>query len=394
MTEEVDTTDGLSGGSERRSRIGGRGSGASEEELRERIKELTCLYEVAAAFAEDRGSMRSCFGRIATILPQSLRFTEEAEARIRLDDLEECTPRFSEANESLSHSIKVGGRPRGEVTVAYRAHGGRVGRGDAFVVEERSLLRTVANQIGIFVERFEAEEQRKRAELQLRHADRLASIGQLAAGVAHELNEPLSNIMGFAQLAQKAEDLPEAARLDLEKIVKATLHGREIIRKLLVFARQAPAAKAPVDLNMVVEDALFLLEAGCEHPGIRFRRELADDLPKLEADPVQVRQIVVNLVINAIHAIKGAGVITIRTQGAESAVELVVEDTGGGMMAEVAARIFDPFFTTKDVGEGTGLGLSVVEGIVTGHGGTIEVETSPGSGSRFRVRLPAVQAGA
>src|SRR5690606_30658204 len=114
-----------------------------------------------------------------------------------------------------------------------------------FLAEERSLLDTVARQIGVFVESVEAEARRARMEAQLRHADRLATIGQLAAGVAHELNEPLGNVLGFAQLALKAPDVPVQVRADLDRIVKASLHGREIIRKLLVFARQAPAATQP-----------------------------------------------------------------------------------------------------------------------------------------------------
>jgi signal transduction histidine kinase len=127
---------------------------------------------------------------------------------------------------------------------------------------------------------------------------------------------------------------------------------------------------------------------------VRFARELGPALPDVEADPVQMRQIVVNLVVNAIQAIRGAGRITVRTRALADAVELEVEDSGGGMTPEVAARAFDPFFTTKDVGEGTGLGLSVVQGIITAHGGTIALDTAPGRGSRFTVRVPLNSAAA
>lgn len=365
----------------------------SDDQLAERLKELSCLYEIAAAFVEHRASLQACFERIVAILPAACRFAERAEASLQLDGTRRQTPGFPAASHHLRSTLIVAGRGRGEVALAYQ--GGDLPPADEgpFLAEERSLLDTVARQIGLFVESVEAEQRRTTAETQLRHADRLASIGQLAAGVAHELNEPLANILGFAQLALKAEELPGQVRSDLDRIVQASLHGREIIRKLLVFARQKPAAKQRVNLNAIVEEAMFLLEAGCENPGVRFTRDLASRLPDLEADPVQLRQVVTNLVINAMHAIADRGEIIVRTRHEPGAVLLAVEDTGEGMAPEVARHAFEPFFTTKDVGRGTGLGLSVVQGIVLGHGGAIEVDTRPGAGARFTIRLP-IEAGA
>ncbi|HZW08960.1 MAG TPA: ATP-binding protein [Phycisphaerales bacterium] len=372
---------------------GGRGDAVpasdSHDRLRERVKELTCLYEVTLAFVEHRADLSGCFRRIVSILPGAWRFPDEAYAALGIDGVEERTPGFpAAAANALSSDIVVAGRKRGEVRVAY----GRAGADEGlFLPEERSLLDAVARQVAVFVERAEAEERRAAAEAQLRHADRLATIGQLAAGVAHELNEPLGNILGFAQLALRGERLPEEARADLDKIVRASLHGREVIRKLLAFAHQGPASRQRLSLNALVEEVVFLMEAGCEQPGIRFVQRLAPDLPEIEADPVQVRQVLVNLVVNAMHAASaGGGVITVSTERGPEEVALGVEDTGCGMPEEVARHAFDPFFTTKEVGRGTGLGLSVVQGIVAGHGGAIEVRSEPGRGSRFTVRLPMV----
>jgi len=216
----------------------------------------------------------------------------------------------------------------------------------------------------------------------------LATIGQLAAGVAHELNEPICSMLGFAQLALKSSEIPAQVRSDLDRIVDAALHGREIIRKLLLFARQTPASKRPVSVNDVVEEAMFLLEAGCDKSGIRFVRDLATDLPQIPADPVQLRQVITNLIINAMHAIDSKGTVTVRTVARADSVELLVVDTGVGMSDDVRRRVFDPFFTTKDIGKGTGLGLSIVQGIVAGHGGSITVESDPDVGSAFSVRFP------
>lgn len=380
-------------------------------QLAERVKELACMYEVAAVFARRggsgsgaAGSLRESLARVVAVLPAACRFPERAWASLRLDGIEVASgaPQLDARAPRVRAPLLVAGVERGEVTVGYAPDAEADGPSDVdhagagvaggFLVEEQSLFDAVAHQIGVFVASVEAEERRAEIEATLRHADRLATIGQLAAGVAHELNEPLGNVLGFAQLALKAADVPEQVRADLGRIAEAALHGREIIRKLLVFARQAPASKRPTSLNGVVEEAMFMLEAGCENPGVRFVRELGAGLPEIEADPVQLRQVVTNLVINAMQAIPQTGAITVRTFAERGSVVLAVEDTGAGMTPEVRRRIFDPFFTTKDVGQGTGLGLAVVQGIVAGHGGSIEVESAPARGSLFRVRIPVCTA--
>lgn len=367
--------------------------------LSERVKELRCLYQTATVFAERRGSLRECLERVVSVLPAACRFPERAAARLRLDGIEVARPAGQStdaAAASITAILRVSGRERGDITIAYtdgRTAGPGAGQPDTtFLPEERELLDAVARQVGVFVASVEADQRRADIEATLRHADRLATIGQLAAGVAHELNDPLGNVLGFAQLALKSPDLSGQVRADLGRIVEAALRGREIIRKLLVFARQAPASRRPTAINAVIEEAMFLLEAGCENPGIRFVRELGPALPEIAADPVQVRQVVTNLVINAMQAIPsaGTGTVTVRTaaDARADAVVLTVADTGSGMTPEVLRRVFDPFFTTKDVGQGTGLGLAVVQGIVAGHGGSIDAESEPARGSVFRVRWP------
>ncbi len=371
-------------------------------ELAERVKELHCLYKVAAVFAERRGSLRECLERAVAVLPGAFRFPDRAAVCLRLDGVEVARParRPDPAAPRIVAPLVIAGHERGNVSIAYldgpAPHAADAPPGSPFLNEERELLDAVARQIGVFVASVEAEQRQADIEATLRHADRLATIGQLAAGVAHELNDPLSNVLGFAQLALKAPDLPAQVRADLGRIVDAALRGREIIRKLLVFARQTPASKQPTSINAVIEEAMFLLEAGCENPGVRFVRDLGAPLPDIDADPVQVRQVVTNLVINAMQAIPsgGAGTVTVRTSAeavgwsSSGGVVLTVADTGCGMSPRVLRRVFDPFFTTKEVGQGTGLGLAVVQGIVAGHGGSIEVESEPGRGSTFRVRLP------
>jgi len=156
----------------------------------------------------------------------------------------------------------------------------------------------------------------------------------------------------------------------------------------MLFARQMPPQKTRVDLNGIVEEGLYFLEARCAKNGIELTRQLSPRLPKIAADASQLRQVFVNLAVNAIQAMPGGGTLRVATRSSDDRVVLSVEDNGIGMCQEVLKEIFIPFFTTKDINEGTGLGLPVVHGIVTSHGGAINVESAPGHGTRFQVELP------
>jgi signal transduction histidine kinase len=281
----------------------------------------------------------------------------------------------------------VRGQRRGTVEVVYVESRPPADDGP-FLAEERTLIHTVAHEVASLVERRAAEDERGRLQEQLRHADRLATIGQLSAGVAHELNEPLASALGFAQLCRKVKELPPQVTTDLDRIIAATLHAREIIKKLMLFARERPPVREKVSLNRVVEEGLLFLESRARKGGVEIRRSLAPDLPEILADPNQLHQVLVNLVVNAMQAMPRGGPLSIETYAEGDEVVLAVEDEGVGMGREVVERIFEPFFTTKDVGVGTGLGLSVVHGLVTAHGGSIRVRSEPGAGSRFEVHLP------
>ena len=223
---------------------------------------------------------------------------------------------------------------------------------------------------------------------QLRHADRLATIGQLAAGVVHELNEPLASILGFAQLCRKHPNLPAPAAADLDKIVGATLHAREVVKKLMFFARERPPVHERVEPAQIIEEGVAFVEARAKKAGIQILRRVEPALPEVLGDPNQLIQVIVNLAVNAIQAMPRGGRLTVGASAEGDAVALVVEDDGDGMPPAVLERIFDPFFTTKGVGEGTGLGLAVVHGIVTAHGGTIRAQSEVGKGSRFEALFP------
>ncbi len=360
--------------------------------LRERVKELTCLYGIAQVAQRPGISLEGILQGIAELLPPAWQHPAIATARIVLDGRAHTTPDFKEGPHRQAADIFVGGVRRGAVEVFYTRDKTGFVEG-AFLKEEQSLIDTVAKEVSLVVERREAEVHKSKLQDQLRHADRLATIGQLAAGVAHELNEPLANILGFAQLAKKDPGMPATAANDLEKIIKTSLHAREIIHKLLVFSRQMPLQRTQVNLNQVVEEGLHFLESRCAKAGIELVRSLEPYLPEISADPSQLQQVLVNLVVNAIQASPSGGRLTIETHRGRGYVSLAVTDTGTGMTEEVKSKIFTPFFTTKDVDQGTGLGLAVVHGIVTSHRGVIRVDSEVGRGSRLEVQLPVNSSG-
>lgn len=357
--------------------------------LCERVKELTCLYNLAQLNERPNSTLEEILQGIVELLPSAWQYPAIAAGRIVFDGRSYLTANYQPSEYRQASDILIQGERRGSIEVAYREEKPELYEGP-FLKEERNLLDVLARQISLLIQRRQADEEKTLLQDQLRHADRLATIGQLSAGVAHELNEPLGAILGFAQLAKKHPEVSAPVSRDLDKIVTTTLHAREIVKKLMYFARQTPPRKIKVNLNSVVEETLSLLESRCVHNNITLIRQLSSDLPEIDGDPSQLQQVVVNLVVNAIQAMPEGGTLTLTTEAADLELRLIVRDTGIGMSDDVIRQLFIPFFTTKDIKEGTGLGLPVVHGIVTAHGGTIHVESVPQQGSRFEIRFPVL----
>ncbi len=248
------------------------------------------------------------------------------------------------------------------------------------------LCRAVDGMANSLAER---EEQLKRAtSQQLGRSEKLASVGRLAAGVAHEINNPLTGVLSFACLMRDKENMDEQDRQDLDLIIHETTRAAQIVRGLLDFARERQVVKAPLDLNELVRQTVRLLGNQKALQGIVIVDDLADALPAVEGDAHQIEQVMVNLAMNACEAMPNGGTLLINSLAAEGKVLVKFTDTGCGIKEEHLDQIFEPFFSTKPVGKGTGLGLSVSYGIVEGHGGTLEVESKEGKGSTFTVVLP------
>jgi two-component system NtrC family sensor kinase len=222
-------------------------------------------------------------------------------------------------------------------------------------------------------------------------SNKLASVGRLAAGIAHEINNPLTGVLTYSSfLLKRATD--DESRSDLETIVHETKRCRDIVRGLLDFARQVPPKKTQADLNAIVERALAIVDNQLRVQNIQVTKSLRADLPCFPADANQLQQVVLNLLVNAADAFELGDrqiflATDLKTVGGRSMAEVKVADNGAGIPEKNLGRIFEPFFTTKE-NRGTGLGLAVCWGIVTEHGGTIEVDSRVGRGTTFTVRLP------
>lgn len=246
----------------------------------------------------------------------------------------------------------------------------------------------------------ERTKQLRIAQAETARGEKLASVGLLAAGIAHELNNPLTGILTFSHfIREKFSDGSQEAE-DLDLVIRETKRCATIIRRLLDFAREKTQEKKFADINRLIEDTEHLIEWPAHLRDIAINMDLDPDLPPVWVDEDLIRQVILNMLTNAQHAIVEKGSITIRsrlTPATGSAapdansvpmVQISIIDTGSGIPEQDLQRIFDPFFTTKEVGKGTGLGLSISYGIVTAHGGTIDVESTVGKGTTFRINLP------
>ena len=234
----------------------------------------------------------------------------------------------------------------------------------------------------------------ERAQEKIVQVERMASLGRLAAVVAHEINNPLSSVVTYAKILVRrlqSKELDDECRENLEyleSIASEASRCGEIVAQLLSFARRGGGEFAAVDINQVVDRAVFLTKHTLELAEVSCELELEEEMPTVRVDSSQIQQALMALLINAGEAVEKGGRVQVQTGTCVEGVEIAVEDNGPGMEPDVARRVFEPFFTTKDSSSGVGLGLAVVYGIMERHGGSVELTTAPGKGCRFALVLP------
>jgi two-component system NtrC family sensor kinase len=240
-------------------------------------------------------------------------------------------------------------------------------------------------------ERLRIRAELEKTQLQLLQAEKMASLGELAAGVAHQLNNPLGGITLFAKLILEEYDLEEAVRNDLVRILNDAERCRDTVKELLEFTRQTRHLMQPHDVNQAISRTLFLLENQSLFHNIEIEKRFGDNLPLVQADIQQLNHVFMNIILNAAQAMEGKGKLTINTFQVSNKQDICIEiaDSGPGIPPDILPRIFEPFFTTKEEGKGTGLGLSLAYGIVENHRGQITARNKPDGGAVFAITFPA-----
>lgn len=358
----------------------------TEEKLKERIKELTCLYAVSSYIANGNlENINPTMQAIAESVQQAIRYPEDASVEILMQE-----ELFKSGKEPLDKvfilsAIKVFNIPIGSIKVGYSE---TKYTSNSFLNEEKQLLQKVALEIGNLLERKQIIENEAITRRQIERTDRLSILGEITAGIAHELNTPLANILGYSELLKEQFVNNTDASNDLEKITNSAIYSREVVKKLMFFSCDMPQQMQLTNIVPIIKDAISLLKPNFIKKNIDCQLHILEDSITLRVDAIQLTQVIFNLVINAVYFSPENGIIKVHVIQNETDIEIVISDQGKGIDAANSESIFNPFYTTKPVGEGSGLGLSVVHGIVKSHKGSIKHKPNVPKGTIFTVHFP------
>ncbi|RMA58739.1 sensor histidine kinase [Ulvibacter antarcticus] len=354
----------------------------TKEALKERIKELTCLYEVSTIIVNaDVDGMEGTILAIAKSLKKGLQFPKNTNVAIKTLNHEYETGTISD-HRCITSDILVFNKFGGNIKASLNNDQ------YTFLKEEQPLLDNVALKLGNLLERIEIQKNETSLKRQMERADRLGILGEITAGIAHELNTPLANILGFAELLKDDLKNNERSSEDLEKIIQNAIFSREVVKKLMFFACEMPQEMEEVNIVPSIKNAIALLDASFKKAKVKYIVKIEDEVLLLRADMIQLTQIIFNLIINAVYFSPKNGLVTIEAFQSKNHIVLKISDQGTGLSDEALEKVFQPFFTTKPTGDGSGLGLSVVHGIVASHNGTIVAENNLKKGATFTVKLP------
>ena len=359
---------------------------SAEEKLKERIKELTCLYEVTSIIVNcDYDQIEDALKGILRCLQKAWRFSGDTHVKLVTDQYTVATANFPKDGVSLKSKVTVFNKNVGYIQVVYPSPDYSP---NDFLDEEIKLLRNICLEVGNLLERKQIKDNEDVIRRKMEHTDRLSVLGEITAGMAHELNTPLANILGFSELLKtRIKNDPQANR-DLDKIINSAIFSREVVKKLMFFACEMPQQIILVDIIPIITNAVNLMEPSLKKKKIDCDLQFEPDSIFISVDTIQLTQVVFNLVLNAIYFSPVKGSIGISINEKEEYVELAIMDQGPGIDPKISERIFEPFYSTKPIGEGAGLGLSVVHGIVKSHNGTLTYLPNKPKGAIFVVEFP------
>ena len=358
----------------------------AEEKLKERIKELTCLYEVSSIIANCNYSrIPQALQDISFCLKEALLYSNDAYVEIKTTDYHISSDILPKNMVNIITPIHVFNQKAGSLKAGYTDE--KYTEND-FLYEEKQLVSKVGIEISNLLERRKNQENEALLERKVQRVDRISILGEITAGIAHELNTPLANILGFAELLKGRFKKNTQESNDIDKIINSAIFSREVVKKLMFFACEMPQQMVVVNINDVIKDAITLLNPTFEKYKINCKLVFENPIIKLKVDTIQLTQVVFNLVLNAIYFSAAGDSITINVSNNLDNVKISISDNGPGIKVSISHKIFNPFFTTKPVGDGAGLGLSVVHGILKSHNGTITHKPNKPKGTIFIVNFP------
>ena len=357
---------------------------STEEKLKERIKELTCLYEISTLVGNTELDLEKVLSEICISLKKAWRFSEEAAVELVLNGVELDATLIPQPSVFQESDIMMYGNAIGKLRVHYPSP--RFNHRH-FMEEELRLLEKAAHEIGLLVEKKRNKEKEELLQRSIERNDRLTILGEITAGIAHELNTPLGNILGFAELIAEKTKVDQVKE-DSKKIIDAAIFSREVVKKLMFFACEMPQQMESKLFPPIISEALKLLGPSFKKAEIEYVLNGEDEDIKFQFDSIQLTQVLFNILINAIYVSPAYSTIHINMYKKGEDAYLEISDEGPGIPDENKSKIFEPFYSTKPLGEGSGLGLSVVHGIIKGHRGEIKCFDNKPRGTVFQIILP------
>lgn len=356
----------------------------TEEKLKERVKELTCLYEISKIISQANRIEKKVLKKILFSIKKAWRFNEDAVVELHLKDYYLSTDKINEQSITQTSIITIGKLHSGCIKVHYPQNKYTV---KSFLQDEQKLLNTIALEIGNYIEKFENIEKEALLRRSAERMDRLSILGEMTAGIAHELNTPLGNILGFAELIKNLNTDP-IIDSDISTVINSVIYSREIVKKLMFFSCEMPQQLKTEEIKPIVVFALSFLNLNFQKKKIKSELTFKDDKIVAKIDSVQITQVLFNLLINAIYASPPKSTIKMIVESNDQSVFITIEDEGTGIPKNIKQKIFEPFFSTKPINDGCGLGLSVVHGIVKSHNGEILLKNNVPTGTIFTIKLP------
>lgn len=351
--------------------------------LSERVKELECLYNVSRIATVHKNNVDRAIDLILKEIPKGWQYPERMEVYFKFGETEIGT--FSEKSRHQTTYLDINKDLRGQLSI-YFSKEIDDNSIQHFLPEEQSLLNQIGHELSSLIELDQRIKREKAIQKKLEFNDRLKLLSEITAGIAHEINTPLNNIIGYSQLLTKSQQ-NEQDKQDIEKVIKSAQHAREIVKKLMFFSCEMPSNFAPNNLNDLVKESLELLKLQLKEKNIKVNLSLNQEIPPVDMDTYQFTQVIFNIVLNALDAMSPGGMLTVSTNFSNKDVRLKITDNGSGMSEEQQSKLFQPFYSGKKNNTGTGLGLAVSHGIVQAHGGRIEVDSALGKGTSFTIVL-------